>query len=52
MIWAGHEAGAFDLRTVVFESMTSFKRAGASIIISYFTPLILKWIEDKTFTYE
>lgn len=49
---AGHKEGAFELKNIVFESCTSFKRAGASIIISYFTPLILKWIQNKEFTYE
>ena len=49
---AGHQANAFELKNIVFESCTAFKRAGASIIITYFTPLILKWIENKEFTYE
>lgn len=28
MLWHGAEAGAFDLRTAVMESMTAFRRAG------------------------
>lgn len=42
----GSRAGAIDLKTAVMEVMTSFKRAGASIIITYFTPQLLKWIKD------
>ena len=38
--------GVFDLKVAVNEVMTSFKRAGANIIITYFTPFILKWIKD------
>lgn len=28
MLWHGAQAGAFDLRTAVLESMTAFRRAG------------------------
>ena len=52
MIMAGHRAGAFELKNIVFESCTSFKRAGARIIITYFTPLILDWIRSGEFTFE
>ena len=38
--------GAFDLETAVMEVVTSFKRAGISIIITYFTPQILRWIKQ------
>jgi delta-aminolevulinic acid dehydratase/porphobilinogen synthase len=27
--------------------MTSFKRAGANVIITYFTPLLLKWLKEE-----
>jgi len=37
-------AGAFDLKTAVLESMDSFLRAGATIIITYFTPALLDWL--------
>lgn len=37
--------GAFDLDRVLRETLTSFKRAGASVIITYFTPKILEWIK-------
>lgn len=39
--------GVFDLKTAVYEVMTSFKRSGADIIITYFTPFILKWIKEE-----
>ena len=39
--------GAFDLETAVMEDMTSFKRAGAKLIITYFTPLILDILKRR-----
>jgi porphobilinogen synthase len=48
MIWHSALAGVFDLRTGVHESMVAFRRAGADIIISYYTPQLLQWFhEDK-----
>jgi porphobilinogen synthase len=44
MLTQGAVSGAFDLKTSVMEIMTSFKRAGATIVITYFTPQILQWI--------
>jgi len=46
MLWHGAAAGAFDLKTTLKEVLTSMRRAGADIIISYFTPMILKWITE------
>lgn len=46
MLWHGAQAGAFDLRTAVLESMTSFRRAGADIIITYYTPQLLTWLKE------
>ena len=37
-------SGAFDLRTAVLESLTGLRRAGADVLISYFTPQVLKWL--------
>ncbi|EED11425.1 porphobilinogen synthase, putative [Talaromyces stipitatus ATCC 10500] len=45
MIRAGAEAGVFDLKTAAFESVEMILRAGANIIISYFTPAFLGWLE-------
>ena len=46
MLWHGAAAGALDLRACVLETMTAFKRAGATIVITYYTPSILKWIKE------
>uniref|UniRef100_A0AAY4CGW5 Delta-aminolevulinic acid dehydratase n=1 Tax=Denticeps clupeoides TaxID=299321 RepID=A0AAY4CGW5_9TELE len=46
MLWHGAQAGAFDLRAAVMESMTSFRRAGADIIITYYTPQLLSWLAE------
>lgn len=46
-LYHGAKNGAFDLQTAVLEDMTSFKRAGAKIIITYFTPLILSYLSSK-----
>jgi porphobilinogen synthase len=39
-------AGAFDLRRAVMECLTGFRRAGVSIIITYFAPTVLKWLSE------
>jgi porphobilinogen synthase len=46
MIHAGAKAGVFDLKAMAFESMEGILRAGATIIISYFTPEFLDWLEN------
>jgi len=46
MIVAGAEAGVYDLKTQAFEITGSMVRAGASIIISYFTPQFLDWLDE------
>lgn len=44
MLHYGSKAGAFDLKTIVMETLTCFRRAGADIIITYFVPqLLLEW---------
>ncbi|KAL9585631.1 MAG: hypothetical protein Q9212_001414 [Teloschistes hypoglaucus] len=45
MIHAGAKAGVFDLKTMAFESTEGILRAGATIVISYFTPDFLGWLE-------
>ncbi len=42
MVMAAEEKGFLDGKKVFFESLLSIKRAGASMIISWATPLILK----------
>jgi porphobilinogen synthase len=50
MIWHGAQAKSFDLRMILIEITTSLRRAGADIIISYYTPTILKWIKENNFS--
>lgn len=47
MIYQGWKVGLYNLDNIVMESVNAFKRAGASIIISYFTPQILAWLVNK-----
>lgn len=44
MIHAGAKAGVFDLKTMAFESTEGILRAGATIVVSYFTPEFLDWL--------
>ena len=44
MIHAGANAGVFDLKTMAFESTEGIIRAGAGIVVSYFTPDFLEWL--------
>ncbi|KAL7896516.1 porphobilinogen synthase-like protein [Trichoderma austrokoningii] len=46
MIHAAAKAGVFDLKTMAFESTESILRAGATIVISYFTPNFLDWLDN------
>ena len=45
MICAAAQAGVFDRKTMAFESTEGILRAGANIVISYFTPEFLDWLE-------
>jgi porphobilinogen synthase len=45
MVHAGAKAGVYDLRTMAFETTESMVRAGATLILSYFTPEFLDWLE-------
>lgn len=44
MIHAAARAGVFDLQTMAMESVQGIVRAGATIVISYFTPNFLDWL--------
>ena len=46
MIHAAAKAGVFDLRQMAFESTEGILRAGATIVVSYFTPQFLDWLES------
>jgi len=48
MLTHGANNGAFDYKAAVLESLNSFLRAGASIIITYFTPQVLDWIHEAS----
>ncbi|KZT71028.1 tetrapyrrole biosynthesis, porphobilinogen synthase [Daedalea quercina L-15889] len=45
MIVAGARAGVYDLKTMAFETSESFVRAGCTLILSYFTPQFLDWLQ-------
>ncbi|XP_033108188.1 delta-aminolevulinic acid dehydratase-like [Anneissia japonica] len=47
MLYHGSQAGAFQLKTVVMESLTAMRRAGADLIISYYTPQLLGWLQPE-----
>ncbi|BEI85508.1 hypothetical protein CcaverHIS002_0509090 [Cutaneotrichosporon cavernicola] len=47
MVVAGAEKGIYDLKAMAFETCESFVRAGASIILSYFTPQFLDWLDEE-----
>ncbi|KAK4881153.1 hypothetical protein RN001_004472 [Aquatica leii] len=44
MIYNAARSGAFDLKAAVCEALISMRRAGADVIISYFTPVVLDWL--------
>ncbi|KAI8146673.1 delta-aminolevulinic acid dehydratase [Fennellomyces sp. T-0311] len=46
MLYHAAKAGVFDLKTVVLESMTGFLRAGATLILTYYTPHLLDWLDE------
>uniref|UniRef100_A0A0K3CBJ4 Delta-aminolevulinic acid dehydratase n=1 Tax=Rhodotorula toruloides TaxID=5286 RepID=A0A0K3CBJ4_RHOTO len=48
MLHAGAEAGVYELKTMAFESVEGFLRAGCTLVLTYFTPDFLDWLdEDK-----
>ncbi len=47
MLVHGGNNGAFDLKTAVLETLNGFQRAGASILITYFTPDVLAWLSES-----
>ena len=42
MIVAGAQQGAFPLEAAVMETLGGFRRAGATVIVTYFAPLVLE----------
>ena len=47
MVKAAAKNGWIDEKRIVLETLTSMKRAGADIIISYFAPEVAKWIREE-----
>ncbi|XP_055298823.1 delta-aminolevulinic acid dehydratase [Sitodiplosis mosellana] len=47
MLWHGAKNGAFNLNAIVMETLTSMRRAGADVLITYYTPLVLDLIQKK-----
>ncbi|KAJ2226666.1 Aminolevulinate dehydratase [Coemansia sp. RSA 485] len=45
MLHHAASAGVFDLKTAVLESMVSLQRAGCNLILTYFTPELLEWLD-------
>ncbi|KAJ3054357.1 hypothetical protein HK097_002021 [Rhizophlyctis rosea] len=45
MLWHSAKAGVFDLKAAVFESLEGAVRAGANILITYYTPWLLDWLD-------
>jgi porphobilinogen synthase len=46
MVKAAAEKGVFDERSAVLELMTALKRAGADIIVTYWTRELAKWLRE------
>lgn len=47
MLYHAATAGAFNLKEAVLESLVCMRRAGATILISYFTPLVLEALSQS-----
>ncbi len=47
MIKAAAAAGVIDEKAIVMESMISFKRAGADLIITYYAHDLAQWLSEK-----
>lgn len=45
MIHAGANAGVYELKQMAFESVEGMLRAGATLVLTYFTPNFLEWLE-------
>ena len=46
MLMKSADAGIIDLKRGVFEAVNAIRRAGCDIVISYFTPKLLEWIDQ------
>lgn len=46
MIHAAAKAGVFDMREMALESLQGILRAGATIVITYWVPQMLDWLDS------
>lgn len=46
-LWHGAKAGAFGLRGAVMEALQGMRRAGATILITYYAPEVLGWLREE-----
>ncbi|TPX34782.1 porphobilinogen synthase [Synchytrium endobioticum] len=46
MLWWSAHHKVFDLRTAVMESLNAATRAGANILVTYYTPWLLDWLSE------
>jgi len=46
MLWHAAQANAINLKEGVLESCIAFRRAGATVIITYYTPRLLDWLDE------
>lgn len=46
MIYHAAQNNCFNLKTAVYEHLNSARRAGATILITYYTPKLLQWLKD------
>jgi porphobilinogen synthase len=47
MLYQAAKAGVFDLKQVVLETMAGFTRAGATLVLTYYTPRLLDWLDEE-----
>jgi porphobilinogen synthase len=50
MLCVAIEKGLMERRRAVVESLSAYRRAGARIIITYFTAEILQWLRNGSFS--
>ncbi|MES1915545.1 MAG: hypothetical protein MHM6MM_007473, partial [Cercozoa sp. M6MM] len=48
MLWHAAQAGALDLKDAVLETLQGFRRAGASVLITYYAPQVLEWLHEDS----
>jgi len=46
MLRLASDAGCFDHKKIVMESLLCFRRAGADAIITYFAPEVAEWLQE------